>query len=222
MRNTAAPRTSISNSREATPPVHRLCASLGRPWRHRRRDRVDGGGGPAGGAGRIRQGADASGHRTEAISVSLRRKKKAKSKSKDAKTNSSKRGGEENDARRLVSPKKKKTQPPRPYSLSPETHLANSRDKPPTLTEGERAAALYNTACAHASLGDKRAALDALGAAVGEAGFADGRGAAADEDLAPLRGDPAFEALVGRLRAAQEREEEQQQKKKGFLGGLFG
>lgn len=94
------------------------------------------------------------------------------------------------------------------------------RDKPPTLTDGERAAVLYNTACAQASLGDKRAALDALSAAVGEAGFADGRGAAADEDLAPLRGDPAFEALVGRLRAEQERTEQKQ--KKGFLGGLFG
>ena len=56
---------------------------------------------------------------------------------------------------------------------------------------------------------------------MGEAGFADGRAAAEDEDLASLRGDPAFEALVGRLRGAQEREEEQR-KKKGFLGGLFG
>ena len=96
------------------------------------------------------------------------------------------------------------------------------RDKPPTLTDGERAAALYNAACAHASLGDKRAALDALSAAVGQAGFSDGRGAAADEDLKALRGDPAFEALVGRLRAAQEKEEEAARKKKGFLGGLFG
>jgi len=62
--------------------------------------------------------------------------------------------------------------------------------------------------------------LDALSAAVGEAGFADGRAAAEDGDLASLRGDPAFEALVGRLRAAQDKEE--QRKKKGFLGGLFG
>jgi hypothetical protein len=54
---------------------------------------------------------------------------------------------------------------------------------------------------------------------VGEAGFSDGRAAAEDEDLESLRGDPAFEALVGRLRAEQERAES---KKKGFLGGLFG
>ena len=101
-----------------------------------------------------------------------------------------------------------------------QTHHQQKRDKPPTLTDGEKAAALYNAACAHASLGDKRAALDALSAAVGEAGFADGRAAAEDGDLASLRGDPAFEALVGRLRAAQDKEE--QRKKKGFLGGLFG
>ena len=56
---------------------------------------------------------------------------------------------------------------------------------------------------------------------MGEAGFDDGAGAAADEDLAPLRGDPAFEALVGRLRAEQDKREEQR-RKKGFLGGLFG
>ena len=110
----------------------------------------------------------------------------------------------------------------RSLSLSPTHHDDNQkkRDKPPTLTDGERAAVLYNAACAHASLGDKRAALDALSAAVGEAGFDDGRAAAADDDLAPLRGDPAFEALGGRLRAEQEKREEQ--RKKGFLGGLFG
>ena len=110
------------------------------------------------------------------------------------------------------------THPPPPRNK--QTHQQQKRDKPPTLTDGEKAAALYNAACAHASLGDKRAALDALSAAVGEAGFADGRAAAEDGDLASLRGDPAFEALVGRLRAAQDKEE--QRKKKGFLGGLFG
>ena len=121
--------------------------------------------------------------------------------------------------KRLVSCK---TQPQPPPLLSLSLKLTSTgRDKPPTLTDGERAAALYNAACAHASLGDKRAALDALSAAVGEAGFDDGRAAAADDDLASLRGDPAFEALVGRLRAEQDKREEQR-KKRGFLGGLFG
>ena len=60
--------------------------------------------------------------------------------------------------------------------------------------------AAYNGACAFANLGDKNKALQLLDRAV-----SNGRGNLAwiehDDDLATLRGDPAFEAIIKRIRA---------------------
>lgn len=63
----------------------------------------------------------------------------------------------------------------------------------------QRPRALYNLACARALLGQSDAALAALDQAV-EAGFRDAGSLAGDEDLASLRGEPRFQALVDRLR----------------------
>jgi len=61
--------------------------------------------------------------------------------------------------------------------------------------------AAYNGACAYALLGDTEQALQLLDRAV-----AHGRGSLAwiehDDDLAALRGDPGYEAILGRIRAA--------------------
>jgi hypothetical protein len=53
----------------------------------------------------------------------------------------------------------------------------------------------YNLACARARLGAKKPALDALERAVG-AGYSDREYMAKDGDLASLRGEARFEALV--------------------------
>ena len=58
----------------------------------------------------------------------------------------------------------------------------------------------YNLACALARAGSRRAALEALEKAV-ELGFADAAGMAADADLATLREEPRFVALLAALRA---------------------
>lgn len=63
----------------------------------------------------------------------------------------------------------------------------------------QRPRALYNLACARALLGQTAPALDALERAV-EAGFRDAGTLAGDQDLASLRGDPRFQALVESLR----------------------
>ncbi len=60
---------------------------------------------------------------------------------------------------------------------------------------GTRAPALYNTACAHALLGATEPALEALQGAV-SAGFANVSLARADTDLASIRGDERFEAIL--------------------------
>jgi len=61
--------------------------------------------------------------------------------------------------------------------------------------------AAYNGACTFAILGDRNMALQLLDRAV-----SNGRGNLAwiehDDDLATLRGDPAFEAIINRIRAA--------------------
>lgn len=59
----------------------------------------------------------------------------------------------------------------------------------------ERAAYWYNLACVQARLGGRRQALDALERAVA-AGYSDLAGMAADEDLASLREEEGFKALV--------------------------
>ena len=58
----------------------------------------------------------------------------------------------------------------------------------------------YNQACIDARLGDPAASLQALAEAEA-AGWDDARGAADDPDLAALADEPAFAALLGRLRA---------------------
>ncbi|MEN6311421.1 MAG: hypothetical protein ABFD80_07790 [Acidobacteriota bacterium] len=62
-----------------------------------------------------------------------------------------------------------------------------------------RPAPLYNLACAHCRAGDRKKGLEYLQRAV-EAGFRNFELLAADEDLKPLRGDPAFARLIERLR----------------------
>lgn len=65
--------------------------------------------------------------------------------------------------------------------------------------EAYRARALYNLACAQAIRGEREAALASLEGAVA-AGFQDGAYLATDGDLASLRQEPRFQALVERLR----------------------
>lgn len=56
----------------------------------------------------------------------------------------------------------------------------------------------YNLACSLALSGDREAALMELGEAAG-LGWSDGEHARTDPDLASLRGDPRFEALLAAL-----------------------
>lgn len=62
-----------------------------------------------------------------------------------------------------------------------------------------RGVAAYNLACGYAKLGRKDDALRSLETAVNEGG---GRDMATDEDLASLRGEPRFQALVKRVEPA--------------------
>jgi TolB-like protein/cytochrome c-type biogenesis protein CcmH/NrfG len=86
---------------------------------------------------------------------------------------------------------------------------AHAGDAARARTLGERAMAArpddfstaYNVACAHAVLGEHERAVELLDRAVrhgrGNLGWIEH-----DTDFASLRGDPRFEAIVGRLRAA--------------------
>jgi predicted Zn-dependent protease len=65
----------------------------------------------------------------------------------------------------------------------------------------ERPQVWYDLACARAQAGWKREALQALERAV-EAGFSDAAWMEADADLATLRGEAAYRALLARLAAA--------------------
>ena len=56
----------------------------------------------------------------------------------------------------------------------------------------------YNLSCSLALVGDGEAAIEALNAAV-DRGYCDGEWMVRDEDLASLRGDPRFKAIVERL-----------------------
>ena len=88
------------------------------------------------------------------------------------------------------------------------------KGKPAELSTGELQAALYNSACCYAKLGDTAAGVDALRAAV-EAGFDDWDALRkGDADLAPLRLGAEWVPFVARLPAAKPPQ--------SFLGGLFG
>jgi len=67
------------------------------------------------------------------------------------------------------------------------------------LSEAERQGLLYNMACGYSLLGDKAKALDFLIQALA-AGYRDYANASRDSDFAGLRGDPAFEALLAKLK----------------------
>ena len=66
------------------------------------------------------------------------------------------------------------------------------------MSDGEKQAALYNIACAHAVRGDVEKGLEAVAGCL-EAGYEDVGTLRADADLAPLRSDPRFEGLIARL-----------------------
>jgi tetratricopeptide (TPR) repeat protein len=61
-----------------------------------------------------------------------------------------------------------------------------------------RGVAYFNLACGHTRLGQKDKAFAALTSAVAE-GFTDRNAYETDEDLAPLRAEPRFQELLGRL-----------------------
>jgi tetratricopeptide (TPR) repeat protein len=65
------------------------------------------------------------------------------------------------------------------------------------------AADCYNLACCYALRGDPEAAFDYLDQAV-DAGWTDADALAGDSDLASLRGDARFNAVVARARAAKD------------------
>jgi tetratricopeptide (TPR) repeat protein len=68
----------------------------------------------------------------------------------------------------------------------------------------ESPTAHYNLACSLSLLGSKQDALSALERAIA-LGYSDPQFMLADEDLANLRPDPGFHALVERLEAARKR-----------------
>ena len=92
--STTSRNTTSSNTEQATPaPLpRRLGAAAGvrRPQCHRRGHRAHAGRGPTGGAGRVRQGADASRHGPEAVQVRARNRAQNKSKSGKKKRKKSK------------------------------------------------------------------------------------------------------------------------------------
>jgi len=66
------------------------------------------------------------------------------------------------------------------------------------VQESLRGVAYFNLACGHTRLGQKDKALEALTSAVAE-GFINRNAFETDEDLAPLRAEPRFQELLGRL-----------------------
>ncbi len=66
--------------------------------------------------------------------------------------------------------------------------------------------AFYNLACANSRAGERKKALKCLQQAI-DAGFRDAGLMAGDEDLKPLRGDPAFTRLLEQLRAILEKKQ---------------
>lgn len=96
----------------------------------------------------------------------------------------------------------------------PGTGLKRYRDRPPLASDGERQAALFNAACAHAALGAVDQGLAALAGCLG-AGYEDFAQVDSDPDLAPLRADPRFAQLMARYRPRNNGGG-------GLLGALFG
>jgi hypothetical protein len=94
----------------------------------------------------------------------------------------------------------------------PGTGTKRFRDKPPAASDGERQAALFNSACSHAKLGNADQGLAALAACLG-AGYEDWAQVEGDPDLASLRADPRFQQLSARYKPRGGG---------GFLGALFG
>lgn len=83
---------------------------------------------------------------------------------------------------------------------------AGARDTYKALLAGapDLMGAWYDLACCHARLGDKAAALEALAQAI-QRGWTNAMHTVSDPDLEPLRADPAFDALVEQMTAAQAR-----------------
>lgn len=83
---------------------------------------------------------------------------------------------------------------------------AGARDTYKALLAGapDLMGAWYDLACCLARLGDKPAALEALAQAV-QRGWTNALHTVSDADLEPLRGDPAFDALVEQMTKAQQR-----------------
>ncbi|BDA46788.1 probable protein MET1, chloroplastic [Coccomyxa sp. Obi] len=79
----------------------------------------------------------------------------------------------------------------------PGTGLKQFRDKPPTISNGEKQAALYNIACCQSRLGKIEPGLMALAGAL-EAGYEDYQQIREDPDLEVVRADKRFETLIGK------------------------
>lgn len=91
----------------------------------------------------------------------------------------------------------------------PGTGMKRFRDKPREISDEEKQAALYNTACCLGRLGEPEDGLKAVAGCLdsGYTGFGTMRN---DPDMAPLRESPKFEGLLKRFEPGG-----------GFLGGFL-
>lgn len=80
----------------------------------------------------------------------------------------------------------------------PGTGTKRFRDKPRLISDGEKAAALYNSACCFSRLGDTRSGLISLAGCL-EVGYANFDQIRTDPDFEQLRQDPKFEGLLQRF-----------------------
>lgn len=88
------------------------------------------------------------------------------------------------------------TAPPMSHRCSAPRHADSTREHA-CPSEGEERAALYNMACCYAQLEEMDSGLSVLQGLL-ENGFEDYDTLRTDEDLAPLRASPDFEALVAK------------------------